>query len=38
MGVQDHTRPKAGIFTAQEDVSRNQGLLGLLKGSSVSPE
>lgn len=30
--MQDHTGAKAGIFSAQEDVTRSQGFLGFLEG------
>lgn len=37
MSVQDHTRAKAGIFSAQEDVTRSQGLLGFIEGLISTP-
>lgn len=33
----DHTRVKAGIFSAQEDVTRSQGSLGFLEGLICVP-
>lgn len=38
MSVQDGTREKAGIISAQDRVTRSQALLGLLEGLSMSPE